>query len=107
MDSLDAASLRRFDFKIKFDYLQPKEAWALFDQVLKENGGRIGKNRLVWKKRLEKLDNLTPGDFATVVRQYRVTGQSLDAKALFAALEQESLAKPGANGRSIGFIPAH
>ena len=30
MGSLDPAALRRFDMKVKFDYLKPAQAWQLF-----------------------------------------------------------------------------
>ena len=33
MDVFDQASLRRFDLKIKFDYLRPEQAWIMFQQV--------------------------------------------------------------------------
>jgi SpoVK/Ycf46/Vps4 family AAA+-type ATPase len=34
MDNLDKASLRRFDFKVSFDYLTPAQSWKLFQHVL-------------------------------------------------------------------------
>ena len=38
MDGLDAASLRRFDLKVRFDYLRPDQAWALLDRYLVDFG---------------------------------------------------------------------
>jgi AAA+ superfamily predicted ATPase len=72
LDELDEASLRRFDLKIKFGFLQPDQAWILFRQTLKQHGSAL-KAAKKWKSRLADVDNLTPGDFATVVRQNRLT----------------------------------
>ena len=65
MDDLDTASLRRFDLKIKLDYLKPDQAWTLFRQVVKEQGGRLTQPSK-WKQQLSYYHNLTPGDFATI-----------------------------------------
>ncbi len=32
--TMDEASLRRFDYKIRFNYLKPEQSWALFNQLL-------------------------------------------------------------------------
>lgn len=32
MDGLGQAALRRFDLKVKFDYLKAGQAWALFEK---------------------------------------------------------------------------
>jgi transitional endoplasmic reticulum ATPase len=106
MDSLDPACLRRFDFKIRFNYLDLDGAWEMFRQVLKDHGHRIGKPT-TWRRRLQALANLTPGDFANVVRQHRISSESMDAHRLFAALEKECLTKPGVSRRAIGFLAKH
>jgi hypothetical protein len=106
MGSLDPACLRRFDFKIRFDYLNPDGAWEMFRQVLKDHGHRISKPA-AWRKRLQALNNLTPGDFANVVRQHRLSNESMDGNRLFAALEKECLSKPGVGRRAIGFLAKH
>ncbi len=101
MDSLDDASLRRFDLKIRFDYLRVRQAWGLFRQVLAEKGIEADKAR--WKAALAGLDRLTPGDFATVVRQIRLTGDILDAERLFGGLQREVRFKRDGRRRTIGF----
>jgi len=58
------------------------------------------------KQRLLRLANLTPGDFATVLRQEGILGETFDPEALLQAIEGESAAKPGARSRSIGFTAA-
>jgi hypothetical protein len=48
------------------------------------------------------LDRLTPGDFAVVARQHRLT-PFLDAASVMRALEAEAAQKPDA-ARRIGFV---
>ncbi|MCF6337033.1 MAG: ATP-binding protein [Gammaproteobacteria bacterium] len=103
LNLVDAASLRRFDLKIKFDYMKPEQAWTLFLQVLKEHGSNLKSETKQYKAALARLDNLTPGDFATVVRQSRSLNKIIDPRYLLSALEKECKAKPGA-GKSIGFM---
>jgi len=68
MDNLDAASLRRFDLKLEFDYLQAKQAWKMFLSYAKELDLSADDS---FKNRVESLKYLTPGDFAAVKRQSR------------------------------------
>lgn len=105
MDSLDQAVLRRFDLKISFGYLKPDQAWNMFVLALTESGGdnpepHVPESVLA---RLARLVNLTPGDFATVIRQARVLGKSYDAEQLLAALEEECRAKEGSRKQVRGF----
>ncbi len=102
MDKLDSASLRRFDFKIKFDYMKPAQCLAMFEQVLQEHDN-IQINPQDYQLALMKLDTLTPGDFATVIRQHLNLNQKITANKLLNGLIKECQAKPNAN-RSIGFI---
>jgi SpoVK/Ycf46/Vps4 family AAA+-type ATPase len=92
MDSLDHAVLRRFDLKISFGYLKPEQAWKMFLQSFDDG---MKDSRLVdaLQQRLSRLTNLTPGDFATAIRQSRVMGKQYDAEELLRALEEECRAK--------------
>ncbi|HHI92262.1 MAG TPA: AAA family ATPase [Gammaproteobacteria bacterium] len=103
LNLVDAASLRRFDLKIKFDCMKPQQAWALFLQILEEHGCTVEDEMKHWKTALARFDNLTPGDFATVVRQSRSLNKAIHPRYLLNALEKECRAKPGA-GKSIGFM---
>ncbi len=67
MGNLDKASLRRFDMKLKFDFLKPLQAWEMFITFHKELSLKECKKNL--KSTVFKLHHLTPGDFAAVVRQ--------------------------------------
>lgn len=103
VDSLDAACLRRFDFKIKFNYLKPKQTWTLFQQTLKDLNTRC-KNKNHWKTELAKFNNLTPGDFATVIRQNNLNKIKITPESLLKELSIESSFKQDTTTRGIGFM---
>jgi len=56
------------------------------------------------KQRIEKLDQLTPGDFSTVLRKNRVMNAFDTISDLATALQGECNQKPGAKRNPIGFI---
>lgn len=103
MEQLDQASLRRFDLKIKFDFIKPDQLWGLFKQVLEDHGVNVP-DESEWKKSVMVLENLTPGDFATVVRQNRFSGKPLDAEALLEGLKRELKFKAYGAYKNMGFI---
>jgi len=103
MDNLDQASLRRFDLKIKFDYLKPEQGWELFKQVLVDYHHEVD-DREAWRKKVIALRGLTPGDFATVVRQNRYSKASLNADTLITGLQREISFKDKGNFKNIGFV---
>jgi len=70
MSGLDQASLRRFDMKLEFGYLKPKQAWKLFRNECRVLGIDVDdKERM--KDKIGSLSQLAPGDFAAVRRQNR------------------------------------
>lgn len=104
MKHLDQASLRRFDFKIAFSYLKPDQTEEMFRQTLKKQGLKVSaKETDSAQQRLRRIDNLTPGDFNTVLRRQRLLGGFSTARQLLVALEQEAKLKPGAT-KTIGFV---
>lgn len=92
-EHLDQASLRRFTFKIRFDYLAGQQLSQAFIDFF----GRTP------SPAVERIERLTPGDFAVVQRKAEVLGVESDAEALLRMLEDESRAKSGANTSRIGF----
>lgn len=101
MQKLDQASLRRFGFKVKFDFLKPDQRWDMFAREL----GRYGSDldaASEWEPLVRRIDQLTPGDFAVVARQYELWSTVPTAGELYEQLHRECIAK-GALGRSIGF----
>lgn len=103
MQHLDAASLRRFLFKVKFDYLRLDQRLTMFRRELWSQGWRGELDEEVWASRLNAEERLTPGDFAVVVKQARMNEKPLSPDEFFAQLVQECEAKPGMK-RPIGFI---
>jgi SpoVK/Ycf46/Vps4 family AAA+-type ATPase len=101
MDQLDAAALRRFDFKVKFTFLNPEQARILFLDATTQLGLNPTGEHL---NHLDHLRKLTPGDFATVLRQARMAPPS-DVPALLHRLEAECRLKPEARSKPIGFGP--
>ena len=99
LDSLDQAALRRFDLKIKFDFLLPSQSQVLLKSYC--NALKLDAPDNAAAARLGRLNNLTPGDFAAVVRRHRF--QPLcSAAGMVTALEQECGLKENFK-RSIGF----
>lgn len=94
MESLDPASLRRFSFKVKYNFLtsqQVKEAFDYFFGIkiaLAETAG---------------LDKLTPGDFTLVKNKAEILGTSAQFSAVKEMLETEQKLKHNAYGNGIGF----
>lgn len=99
MEGLDPASLRRFDLKVKFDYLTVPQAAALLRRYcaqLQLEAPAPGE-----LSRLARLESLTPGDFAAVARQHRFRRLQSPGNWV-SALEAECALKPGAR-RAVGF----
>lgn len=104
VETLDGASLRRFDFKIRFDYLTPDQVLSLFADLLAKTGADDRDVPGGIRTALRALDNLTPGDFANVFRQMWLAGRASSAEALLERLVAASRMKPGAKPRTIGFV---
>lgn len=100
MDNLDQAALRRFDFKIRMDYLRPEQALAMLDWQLAALD--IPGSQAVDRDRCREL-SLAPGDFAVVARRHRVTAFR-DASEVVAALAEEAGARARDRPRRIGFV---
>jgi SpoVK/Ycf46/Vps4 family AAA+-type ATPase len=102
MDNLDDASLRRFDLKIKFDYLKPEQAWKLFQALLQKNGSdETPDMRRNGYDCLKHLHDLTPGDFAAANRRLLISGQPLTSANLAKALAHECAMKKGQFGAAV------
>ena len=102
LHGLDLASLRRFDLKVKFDYLRPAQAAALLARYSHSLGLSAPADSATALARLTRLNNLTPGDFAAVVRQARFLPLA-DTDALLTALAAECAIKP-LQSPAIGFM---
>lgn len=101
VEGLDPASLRRFDLKLKFDYLRYEQAWELF--VRQSHALALPAPDTALRSQLKMLTQLTPGDFAAVARQHRFRPFK-DAGHVLRALEEEHLLKDAPPRATIGFI---
>ena len=101
MDSLDPAALRRFDLKLKFDYLTSAQRQDFAQNQAKKLGfGELNEGDLHF---IERLNLLTPGDFAAVARRHQFAPFE-EPKAWLNALQEECQIKPQFNQmRRIGF----
>jgi SpoVK/Ycf46/Vps4 family AAA+-type ATPase len=101
LEGLDAASLRRFDLKVKFEALKPEQAWTLLQSHCQALG--LPEPDISLQAAMRKLDGLTPGDFAVLERQHRFRPIT-DAQALINALQAECALKTPFQHQAIGFL---
>ena len=101
MENLDQACLRRFNFKIKLDYLRAEQAKQMFMQEFIRQGGDK-RDAIHASAAAGRLERLTPGDFATVVQQLRFLGKPASADQMLQVLARECRLKSGRS--AIGFV---
>lgn len=101
VDTLDPASLRRFDLKLEFRCLKPDQRRALFDRWVQELQLEPDATST---ERIASLAYLTPGDFAAAARQSTFTPIKT-AKAFADKLAEECRLKDvnAGRGRTAGF----
>jgi len=106
IDLFDDAAVRRFNLKVRFDWLRPKGKHIFFERVLgslfAETGGvNLSEGQ---RRRLDSIPNLAPGDFKVVYQRHAVLpGGAATIDQLIDDLEREVKYKQGSTGRSIGF----
>ncbi len=102
MDSIDQAALRRFTFKIRFKPLTREQRERMF--VVEALAGDAAALTPDCAKRLAKLEQLCPGDFAAVRRQVEILDETLAPEEFLAQLEAEHRIKPEVReSRGMGF----
>jgi transitional endoplasmic reticulum ATPase len=102
LKALDQASIRRFQYKLGFNYLNPEGVLVFYRKLL----APLVKRPLtqIFRDRLIQLQNLTPGDFKTVRDSYGFEEERLGHKDLVQALAEEARVKRLQRGESqIGF----
>jgi len=95
MDRMDTASLRRFTFHVRFEYLDASALRRAFEVFFAMKN--VPPDGLA-------LANLTPGDFAQARKQADVLGIAGKPDQIVDLLADLARSKPGAKGR-IGFRP--
>lgn len=98
MDNLDRAIMRRFTFKLQFDYLENAGKRLFFEKMFKTS---LTEAEL---KRLSQINNLTPGDYRTVRQSLYYLGEdSLKNDIRLSELEKECSLKKCEKQHFIGF----
>ena len=99
-DNLDPATVRRFTFKVAFDYLRDDGKALFFERFF---GQTLAERDLA---ELASIPDLAPGDFRTVRQSMHYLGGVAETSDLLRALREESEAKRSNGGRprtAIGF----
>ncbi len=92
MDKLDKASLRRFTFKVKYDYMTEEQRNLCFEHFFN-----------IKDVNLSHLPSLAPGDFVVVKDKAEILGLMENKDELIKMLEIEQLNKAPIS-KKIGFI---
>lgn len=87
MDNLDQAIMRRFTFKLKFDYLDEAGKRLFFERMFKT---KLTDDEAA---ELKEVRNLAPGDFRTVRQSMYYLGGTVTNSQRIAALAKESEVK--------------
>ena len=103
LDRIDQAALRRFTFKIKFKPLTAEQRERMFvTEALKGDANALTDEV---RRRLAKLEQLAPGDFAAVKRQTDILAAEFSVEEFLEQLEAEHRIKPEVREqRSMGFV---
>jgi SpoVK/Ycf46/Vps4 family AAA+-type ATPase len=102
MDLMDAACLRRFSHKIKFDYLNPDQRLEMFVQEFCRLGGDKADTVGV-EEQVRRMEGLTPGDFAVAGRNWVGLSERLTVCEFLSLLDQEGVVKSHGK-RAVGFV---
>ena len=94
MESLDPACLRRFSFKVKYDFLTLKQVCSAFRYFFRV---------MIAEAEVAELTKLTPGDFMLVKNKAEILGKEHNLQALRQMLLDEQRLKQNKTGNGIGF----
>ncbi len=96
--NLDQAAMRRFTFKLEFDYLDAAGKKTFFEKMFKTTLTEAEQAELA------TIPNLTPGDFRTVRQELFYLGGEITNTDRLAALREESaVKKDGPKVATVGF----
>ena len=87
VNNLDSAILRRFTFKMEFDFLSAEGKAIFFEKFF---NSKLNSEEL---QRLNTIQNLTPGDFRTIRQSLFYLGEEVKNSTRLQLLEQESATK--------------
>ena len=96
MEALDEAVMRRFDLKVKFDYLKEEQVVKFFAIFFGENEAEK------YRYELSKL-LLTPGNFGAVYRRLKLL-EDFSPENFVKALKDEARFNTSFEKRKFGFV---
>ena len=103
LDRIDQAALRRFTFKIRFKPLTAEQRERMFVTEALQGDAAALTDEV--RRRLAKLEQLAPGDFAAVKRQTDILATDFSVEEFLEQLEAEHRIKPEVREhRSMGFM---
>ncbi|MCX6985758.1 MAG: AAA family ATPase, partial [Lentisphaerae bacterium] len=102
---IDSAAFRRFSIKVEFDYLTSEQAVEMFRAETQLAGLPSEDEAVIARAEdfIKKLAELTPGDFATVRKKYRLFCLKGGVCELAGMLVDECGAKKGPVKKAVGF----
>lgn len=96
IDHLDKASLRRFTFKVKYNYLSPEQIATAFEHFF---------GHKITPQNLAHLNCVSPGDFVVVKEKAQILDYMDNPQQLITMLQNEIALKDEKNvDRKIGFV---
>lgn len=101
LERMDEAAMRRFDFTIRFDYLDMNGALLLLADLAQAHSIQLPE-QTEQRTLLRGLEQLTPGDFAALHRRLRIYRHLPDAAGLAQMLREAGRYKTK-GARPIGF----
>lgn len=106
IEHLDSAAMRRFPFKVKFDYLTQEQVNNVFKMAIANFGCTMPDELSMHKitQKLSYLRNLTPGDFSSVSDQFNLLCKNPSCEDLLSELTLASEMKDVKNNSQMGFL---
>ena len=100
--NLDQASLRRFDLKVKYDFLSPEQRQLLLSDLFDSLGVNFSEHDL---NKVDGIDSLTPGDYSATYRAASIFKGKPTVRSIVSHLEGLSKEKEEVTGsHRIGFV---
>lgn len=102
LEILDEASMRRFDAKIKFDYMSPKTAIEMLDAFCVTH--KLVLSDVQRECAQVQFNYLTPGDFAMLGRQQRFSPCKDSQELIDRLIKEQQFKADVKTNKSIGFV---
>jgi len=105
LDAIDSAAMRRFDFKVRFDYLKPDQIIAMLKSLV--DALDLTPEPTAWLNithQLKALNHLTPADFSILQRQIMMLRKTPTLEDLYADLLAVSQGKQSQVNKPFGFV---